>query len=140
MNAGGRLLPELTEKLRKFLTMIVNYLIICNNVTRMSLVTIVFPRKIMRLKKFEIQIIKKAIHSLEPDAAIYLFGSRTDDSKKGGDIDLLILSKRLTYGDKLKIKQMLFEKMEEQKIDLVIASDAGQPFVRLALEQGVRLE
>ena len=30
--------------------------------------------------------------------------------------------------------------MEEQKIDLVIASDASQPFVRLALEQGVRLE
>ena len=67
------------------------------------------------------------------------FGSRADDSKKGGDIDLLILSKSLTYGDKLKIKQMLFEKMEEQKIDLVIASDASQPFVRLALEQGVRL-
>ena len=140
MNAGRRLLPELIENLRKFLTMIGNYLIIYNNVIRMSLITIVFPRKIMRLKKFEIQIIKKAIHSLEPDAAIYLFGSRADDSKKGGDIDLLILSRRLTYGDKLKIKQMLFEKMEEQKIDLVIASDASQPFVRLALEQGVRLE
>ena len=49
----------------------------------------------MRLKKFEVQIIKKAIHSLEPDVAIYLFGSRADDSKKGGDIDLLIFSRKI---------------------------------------------
>ena len=32
----------------------------------------------MRLKEFEIQTIKKAVHSLDPDAAIYLFGSGAD--------------------------------------------------------------
>jgi len=94
----------------------------------------------MRLKEFEIQTIEKAVHSLDPDAAIYLFGSRADDSQKGGDIDLLILSKRLTYGDKLKIKQQFLEKMDEQKIDVVIAKDAGDPFVRMALEDGIRLK
>ena len=94
----------------------------------------------MRLKEFEIHTIEKTVHSLDPDAAIYLFGSRADDSQKGGDIDLLILSRSLTYGDKLKIKQQFFEKMDEQKIDVVIAKDAGDPFVRMALEHGVRLE
>ena len=51
-----------------------------------------------------------------------------------------MLSGRLTYGDKLKIKQQFFEKMDEQKIDVVIARNAGDPFVRVALEHGVRLE
>ena len=94
----------------------------------------------MRLQEIEIRTIKKAVHSLEPDAAIYVFGSRADDSQKGGDIDLLILSRTLAYGDKLKIKQQFFEKMDEQKIDVVIARNAGDPFVRVALEHGVRLE
>jgi predicted nucleotidyltransferase len=94
----------------------------------------------MRLEEFEIQAIETAVHSLDPDAAIYLFGSRVDDSRKGGDIDLLIFSERLTYGDKLKIKQQFFEKMDDQKIDVVIAKDATDPFVRAALESGVRLK
>ena len=94
----------------------------------------------MRLKNIEIEIIEKTIHSVDPDASIYLFGSRVDENRKGGDIDLLIFSRTLTYGDKIKIKKRIFEKMEEQKIDLIIARDNADPFVRLALEQGERLE
>jgi len=93
----------------------------------------------MRLKNFEIEIIEKAIHSIDPEASIYLFGSRVDENRKGGDIDLLVFSRTLTYGDKIKIKKKFFEKMEEQKIDLIIARDIADPFVRLALEQGERL-
>lgn len=93
----------------------------------------------MRLKSREIEIIEKAIHSIDPEASIYLFGSRVDENRKGGDIDLLVFSRTLTYGDKIKIKKQLFEKMEEQKIDLIIARDTADPFVRLAFEQGERL-
>ncbi len=93
----------------------------------------------MRLKDFEIQAIKKAIYSLDSGASIYLFGSRVDDNKKGGDIDLLIFSGKLAYQDKIKIKKQLFETIEEQKIDLIIAQNNADPFIRLALEQGVRL-
>jgi predicted nucleotidyltransferase len=96
--------------------------------------------KNMRLKAVEIQTIEKAVHTFDPHAVIYLFGSRVDDRQKGGDIDLLVLSSSLTYRDKLKIKQQLFEHLEEQKIDLVIAKDTHDPFVRIALERGVRLE
>jgi hypothetical protein len=33
-----------------------------------------------------------AVKSADPDAKIWLFGFRADDSKKGGDIDIAILS------------------------------------------------
>lgn len=94
----------------------------------------------MRLRDAEIRIIKDAVESLDPDAAVYLFGSRVDDHRKGGDIDLLILSDKLTYSDKLLIKKTFYREMDEQKIDVVIARDDADPFVRRALEKGIRLE
>ena len=93
----------------------------------------------MRLAKFEIDAIKQSVYELDPNAKIFLFGSRTDDTKKGGDIDLLILSSRLTPADKFKIKVSLFKRLEEQKIDITIATDTQRPFVRLALRNGVPL-
>jgi predicted nucleotidyltransferase len=94
----------------------------------------------MRLTTLEIQAIEKAIYSLDQDAEIYLFGSRADDSQKGGDIDLLIISKNLAFRDKIEIKKRIFENIDEQKIDLIIAKNDADPFVRLALEQGLRFE
>ena len=93
----------------------------------------------MRLHQTEIQTIKETILSLDENAEIYIFGSRTDHTLKGGDIDILVLSQSLLFGDKLKIKQMIFEKMEEQKIDLIMARDTSAPFVRMALKKGVRI-
>ena len=93
----------------------------------------------MRLHQTEIQAIKETILSLDENAEIYIFGSRTDQTLKGGDIDILVLSQSLSFGDKLKIKQMIFEKMEEQKIDLIIARDTSSPFVRMAFKKGVKI-
>ena len=93
----------------------------------------------MRLSKFEVDIIKDSVHRLDPKARIFLYGSRAMDTKKGGDIDLLVLSPRLSTSDKIKIKAQLFKKLEEQKIDLTIAADTQRPFVRLALRNGVQL-
>ena len=76
---------------------------------------------------------------MDPKAAIYLFGSRVDDSKKGGDIDLLVLSGLLGFSDKRRIKVRLYELMGEQKIDLIITDDTSKPFVQIALEEGVLL-
>lgn len=93
----------------------------------------------MRLSKFEIDAIKQSVYGLDPRAQIFLFGSRANDMKRGGDIDLLILSSRLSSSDKIKIKASLFKKLEEQKIDITIAVDTQKPFVRLALKDAVPL-
>ena len=44
----------------------------------------------MRLSKRIIKILQDNITKSFGDVNIYLFGSRTDDNKKGGDIDLAI--------------------------------------------------
>lgn len=93
----------------------------------------------MRLKDSEQFAILSTVQSLDKDARVYLFGSRVDDTKKGGDIDLLIMSEKLTRDDKRTIKIKLYELLGEQKIDLVVAADVSEPFVKLALETGVQL-
>ena len=41
----------------------------------------------MRLNEKEITAIKKAVQkNFGKDTSVYLFGSRTDDAKRGGDI------------------------------------------------------
>ena len=94
----------------------------------------------MRISNVEKSAIIEAVIRVDPEARIYLFGSRADDGKKGGDIDILIFSKCLTFNDKLRIKALIFEKIEEQKIDIVIAKDAGDPFVKMIEKQCVELK
>jgi predicted nucleotidyltransferase len=93
----------------------------------------------MRLKESEVMNIIDSVKSRDRDAKVYLFGSRADDSKKGGDIDLLVISQKLNYNDSIKIRQRLHEKLGEQKIHLVITKDAHDPFVKIALAEGVML-
>ena len=93
----------------------------------------------MRLKDSEQKAILSTVKSLDNNASVYLFGSRVDDTKKGGDIDLLVLSDRLTSDNKRTIKMKLYELLGEQKIDLLIAADDSDPFVKLALGTGVKL-
>lgn len=93
----------------------------------------------MRLKDFEREAIVSTVKSFDQDAHLYLFGSRVDDSRKGGDIDLLIMSGKLGSNDKRAIKMKLYELIGEQKIDILIAADDSEPFVKIALETGVEL-
>lgn len=93
----------------------------------------------MRLRKSEKESIVKAIKSIDPDSKIYLFGSRANDSLKGGDIDLLIVTDKLTYEDKLSIKKRLFSEIEEQKIDIIISQSGDEPFVKMIFDQAIML-
>lgn len=93
----------------------------------------------MRLHPQEVEIIKEAVLRLDPQARVFLFGSRADPARKGGDIDLLILSSSLKNMDTVKILKRIYEKMDEQKIDILIASETKDPFVQIALEKGVEL-
>jgi predicted nucleotidyltransferase len=93
----------------------------------------------MRLKNSEQIAILSTVKCLDNNARVYLFGSRVDDTKKGGDIDLLIMSDKLNRDDKRTIKIKLYELLGEQKIDLVLAADDSEPFVKLALSKGIQL-
>jgi len=93
----------------------------------------------MRLTQYEITAIKEAVYMQDKDALIYIFGSRTDDEARGGDIDILVISDKLIQRDARIIKECLYEKIGEQKIDLLIARDASHPFTRIALKTGVRI-
>ncbi|MCK9282620.1 MAG: nucleotidyltransferase domain-containing protein [Melioribacteraceae bacterium] len=74
----------------------------------------------MRLSKEEIEIIKKSVLDIDPNALIKLFGSRTDDTKLGGDIDLLLISDKLSFHDKLTILVNMKKYLGERKIDIII--------------------
>lgn len=97
----------------------------------------------MRLSIFEITTIvnlkDKYFGSL---AKIYLFGSRVDDSKKGGDIDLYV--KVDNFDDTLyeKKREFLFELKEiigEQKIDLILSKDKDR-LIEKEAKKGIELD
>jgi len=91
----------------------------------------------MRVKPEIIEQIKKSVFKLDPDAQIFLFGSRVDDTKKGRDIDVLIISKKLSPVHSIDIRVDLFGHIEEQRIDIVIKNDKKSPFVRMVLPNAV---
>ena len=93
----------------------------------------------MRLANEEHSAISDTIHQADADAMIYLFGSRADDAAKGGDIDLLVLSKRIDLMTKLEILAQLHQKLGERKIDIAIYPDTTRPFPRMVMQEGVRL-
>ncbi len=85
----------------------------------------------MRLSQKEISSIKTNILNFDRDAKIYLFGSRTNDKAKGGDIDVLIISDKIGFNEKLKITTGIFKEIEEQKLDLIVKKDFNDVFVKM---------
>jgi len=75
----------------------------------------------MRIKKRDVKTIKSTILSKISDAKIFLFGSRVDDTKRGGDIDLFVkTSINITLLDELSIITQLQLNGITRKIDLII--------------------
>ncbi|WOE69014.1 nucleotidyltransferase domain-containing protein [Hydrogenimonas thermophila] len=96
----------------------------------------------MRLTQYEIRSIKKAFEEVFEGGKIYLFGSRVDDTKRGGDIDLyLVPSKKFDDERERKIKFLikLDEYIGEQKIDVILAKDKNRLIEQEALRYGVEL-
>ena len=76
----------------------------------------------MRLSKNLINTIKEAIKDSFGDKDVYLFGSRIDDLKRGGDIDLALdvnLTREEFRKNKVKFISYLLRKNIDLKIDLV---------------------
>ncbi|KJR43548.1 DNA polymerase subunit beta [Candidatus Magnetoovum chiemensis] len=89
----------------------------------------------------EISLLKEAILSVAPDASVYLFGSRADDSKKGGDIDIMVISEnKLTWKEKATIRWSYFDKFGQQKLDIISATfNEENAFKNIVLSEGIKL-
>ncbi len=98
----------------------------------------------MRLQQFEIEAIKKtAINVFGIQSKVMLFGSRVDDSQKGGDIDLYITPGNDTE-EKVSIKKITFlvklkSLIGDQEIDVVLAKDESRLIEKEALQKGILL-
>ena len=94
----------------------------------------------MRLTSKEIKIIKNSIAKIFPKSDIYLFGSRVDDNKIGGDIDLYIISQdnKNSFANKLRLKSIL-EDLLFKPVDIVISTDKNRLIEQEALLYGVRI-
>jgi predicted nucleotidyltransferase len=99
----------------------------------------------MRLTEAQIEAIKYTAHAvLGEGAQVILFGSRVDDAKKGGDIDLLftasadISNPAQTMG---RIYAQLVRHLGDQKIDILLKAPNLQPqsIHALAEQSGIQL-
>lgn len=107
----------------------------------------------MRLTAFDKEQIILAVQSVLDQhhlsiggVALYLYGSRTQDNLKGGDIDLLL---RVPTSQLKKISNLnipflveIKKRIGDQKIDLLIISQEPpqEPFHQIAVEQAVPLK
>lgn len=80
----------------------------------------------MRLSSLAGSTIRDTVRSvLGPGATVRLFGSRTNDSARGGDIDLLVESDQVVEQPALvaaRIGALLQLELGDQRIDVVIAA------------------
>lgn len=95
----------------------------------------------MRLNSFEIETIKRSFNKVYGSGHIYLFGSRVDDNKKGGDIDLYLDpdDKNNLYQKKIKFLVDVELSMGEQKIDVIFAESPERHIEQEALKNGIKL-
>lgn len=98
----------------------------------------------MRLANIEIESIKRIFLEVFNCGDIYLFGSRVDDTKKGGDIDLYIdlpysLAAENRLDKKSEFRLKLYDAIGEQKIDVIISKDKSRLIEQEALKKGIAL-
>ena len=106
----------------------------------------------MRLSTDQIQAIcQAATAAFGQGTSVWLFGSRVDDFKRGGDIDLLVrphfrsaedaAGPQQAFMQKIKMLTLLERYLGERKIDLVVeqAQDM-RPIVEVAHKTGIKLQ
>lgn len=99
----------------------------------------------MRITASQARIIREQVGEIAGlDARVWLFGSRADDSQRGGDIDLFIeamhpVENRVATA--CRIASSLQMHLGDQRIDVLLTdpSSAPQPIHRIARETGIPL-
>ncbi len=95
----------------------------------------------MRLSQHYVAVIKKNFTEFFKKGDIFLFGSRVDDSKKGGDIDLYLAidDHRNLFEKKIKFLSRIKRELGEQKIDVVFNVDSNRLIEQEAIQWGIKL-
>lgn len=100
----------------------------------------------MRLNELEKQtIISCARKVFGNQAEIYLFGSRVDDSKRGGDIDLYVKLPSAINGQekllkKISLNTALINALGDQKFDILVNDSTDHKLIyEVAEKEGIRL-
>lgn len=95
----------------------------------------------MRLSSAYQAAIKKHFYHFFHSGNIYLFGSRVDDLKKGGDIDLFleVEDKAGLFDKKRKFLARLKREIGDQKIDVVFNLDPERLIEKEARKWGIKL-
>jgi len=96
----------------------------------------------MRITEHEKNVIIDAVQSTDPNAKVWLFGSRVDDNKKGGDIDIAIFSEKIDKDvmQKIQVKRFICDRIGEQKIDIVTTNSGKEAIFKLAVAEGIQLQ
>jgi predicted nucleotidyltransferase len=95
----------------------------------------------VRLTESEVAAIREEIARLDSQAEIFLFGSRADDTARGGDVDLLVISDSLGFREVLRLRIQILDRIGWQQLDLIVRrrNQIKEPLTALALESGVKL-
>ncbi len=98
----------------------------------------------MRLTPHEVAAIKAAAHDAFGETAVVrLFGSRVDDARDGGDVDLHVEADaaRDIWRRRLDFLLSLHRWLDHEKIDVVLSQRGSPPrgFERIAYRDGVVL-
>jgi predicted nucleotidyltransferase len=95
----------------------------------------------MRLTASEAGAIREEIGRLDPKAEVYLYGSRADDTARGGDVDLLVISETLGFREVLRLRTRILDRIGWQQLDLVVRrrDQVQEPLAAVALATGVKL-
>lgn len=100
----------------------------------------------MRLTDLEKKSIIEIFNAFSAASSkIYLFGSRLDDFKKGGDIDLLIVFVNSELKSNFKYLDFIVQlkkKIGERKIDVTLANEAeltSSVFLKSVMDSAVEL-
>ncbi len=101
-------------------------------------------KPVMRLQATVIDAIKRAFHTQFGTGALYLFGSRVDETKRGGDIDLLLDFTEPVDNPALlaaqfsaKVSRLVYGR----KVDVLISAPnlKRTPIHEAAFSEGIRL-
>lgn len=99
----------------------------------------------MRLNQHQQIAIKQATEAMfGAEAEVRVFGSRLDDTRKGGDIDLIVSTQQPIEHpalDAAKLSARLSRVFDGRKVDVLIHAPTLKelPIHRFALESGQRL-